>query len=274
MIIAFTSLYHGAYTTSNLLAVTEALAERENLKVLAMQTHYSMNNLEMPLIGHIGRKEDENAFFDDIGLDAVIRHFKAGTLSKETVENSSISISDNITLLSGTRQNEASFKSEMGQKVILNVISKMASYYDAVIVDTNAGLGDLTREVLKMADKVVVCLRQNRSMIEEAINNSFIRSLDTESFRLYYLIGSYDDESRFNLHEIRRAFPYDIHSGNLGCIPYLTRYCDAISYCRAHEFLTSEQDVGNDREDDSDFVYSICNFVDMLMKKKPERKKR
>ena len=49
MKVAFWSPFHGTGATANLLALSVAVSELMDKKVLVTQTHYNMNNLEGPL---------------------------------------------------------------------------------------------------------------------------------------------------------------------------------------------------------------------------------
>ena len=105
--IIFWSPVHGqTRTTSNILAISLLAGLSYHQKVLLTQTQFHYNNLEAPLVGsnssHISSQISKD-FFLDVGLDAVMRNFKASQLTKDEIENCCITWPEiNLSLLPGT----------------------------------------------------------------------------------------------------------------------------------------------------------------------------
>lgn len=247
MKIAFWSPLHGTGATSDLLALSIVFSEIFGKKTLVTQTHFSMNNLEKPLLGNVASGQ----YFADTGLDAVIRHFKSGDVSREQVENCSIRVSENLFLLAGTRtSSKESYENRTVQSMITHIISIIEKFYAIVLVDTNSGINEQSMEVIKECDFVVVALRQNRTMIEEFINSRLF-----PENKVFFLIGNYDSQSRYNINNLRRIYK-EISKKNSAVIPYNTQYMDAVSEDRVMRYVRENLDA-DETYSDYEFFSSI-----------------
>ena len=140
MKIAYWSPVHGqAGTTSNIL-VTALIAEIVyRKKSLLTQTHFNFNNLEAPLVGSNSKNTASSDYFRDVGLDALVRSFKASKLNKEILENCCIFPSEYECQPSpGTSKSNKSFDYEM-ETVLLNLIRTIEEIVGMVFVDISAG---------------------------------------------------------------------------------------------------------------------------------------
>lgn len=234
MKIAFWSPFHGTGATADLLALALVLSEKKGLRTLVTQTHFSMNNLEKPLLGNTVSGQ----FFSDTGLDALMRHFKSGNVTREHAENCSIKVGNNLFLLAGTRaSSKESYENRVVQSMVTHIISIIDRYYDAVLIDTNAGINPQSLEIISECDCVVIALRQNRSMIEDFILGNFFP--DRKKF---YLLGSYDSSSRYSISNLRHIFK-EITKKNSAVIPYNTQYMDAMSEDRVLKYVRENLDA-------------------------------
>lgn len=265
-ITAVWSPLHGAYTTANTLALAVCMAEGHETKTLVTQTHFSLNNLEMPLIGRSTISKDE--LFTDIGLDAATRLYKANSFG--LIESATIPIGGEtdtaLSLLPGTtKRSREIFDNDEERLLLKRVIRELARYYTEVLIDTNAGYGDQTMAVLEAADNIVICLRQNRQMIEDVLANEQIKPL-LEKKKVFYLFGEYDSLSKMSLQNLRKIFRSSFSKSNLGAVPYNIGYRDAISDCTAYSYLIRTIDLYDPKEEDADdWWYEVDQFVEKLM---------
>lgn len=256
MKIAFWSPLHGTGATSNLLALALTLAMNKDRKILVTQTHFSMNNLEKPLVGRV----DSEQFFEDTGLDAVMRHFKSGNLTREQVAACSIKICENLFLLAGTKvSSRESYENVVVQSMVTHIITQIEKYYDYIFVDTNSGNNPQTAEIIKECDAVAVTLRQNRNMINLLSGNEML-----EGKRIYYLFSCYDEMSRYNLNNIRRLYK-QINKRNSGGILYDTGYMDALCEDSILRYISSASDCEK-TDYDTPFYKSLRETADGFLK--------
>lgn len=261
MQVAFWSPMHGTGTTSNMLALAVSAAVRFNSSLLVTQTHYSMNNLESPLLGKKNRVQEE-CFLDD-GMDAAIRSFKAGIMSGETIESHAIRLLPKLSLLTGTRQSSRqTYEEGTRRKIIRHILSIAEDYYSRIYIDTNSGYSPQSFEILEGADVIVISLRQNRDMIEELFQNSCFEGL--KSKKLFYVFGDYDAYSKYNLSNMKHLYR-EFTSQNLAGIPRNSEFMDAISDRKVLNFI-SEGVESADADEADGFFTQLLKTADKFEK--------
>lgn len=200
MKIAFWSNVHGqAGITSNAIAIS-ILSAIEKHTVALLQSHFTLNNLSLPLLGLDIIPES----FRDSGIDALIRDIKSKPLSKDTVVTDAISVpglNRRYNLYVGTgKMNEKDYEREMinMQEPIYN---SLAEFHDYVFVDVRSGYRDLSKQILDTSNLVVVCLDQNTHVIDRYFENPI------EADNICYIIGNYDKDSKYNLRNLIKKYP-------------------------------------------------------------------
>lgn len=259
MKIVFWSPVHGQTAmTSNFLMITLIAGMLLKKKSLITQTHFSFNNLEAPLVE--SNSKENLAYFLDIGIDALIRDFKADKIVKKTIENCSIPLVDtNITLLPGTtKTNRSSFDYEMG-KVTPALIKKIEEHYEIVFVDTSPSANDLSMNLMDEADLVVINMSQNIGIIN-MFNTEFKEKIKS---KIFYLFGSYDCNSKYNISNLRRKYS-NIKFINSGTIPYNTAYKDAIIDRNVLNFV--RKCIDNPNESEKYFIKKSINSAEKIIK--------
>lgn len=225
MRIAFWSPYHGqAGTTSNILAVSLIAGMVNKKNVILTQTQFDMNNLEAPLVGVNSKNKESIEYFRGTGLDTLLRSYKASPLSHEDIENCCISFEGtNVRLLPGSsKANRTHFEAEM-EASINGLFSNIEKHYDILLIDVSSGINNLSMKIIKDCDLLVVNLSQNIGIVDDYLSHP-VQNVNGEVF---YLLGNYDYNSKYNLSSIRRRFFKHIKRNNSGVIPYNTSYMDA-----------------------------------------------
>jgi hypothetical protein len=140
----------------------------------------------------------------DVGLDAMIRCFKAAKITKETLENCCISLSNtNLLLLPGTtKSNRETFEYEM-DLVMVNLLRNIEEAAGNVFVDISSGENSLSHKLIADADITVVNLSQNIG-----ITDVYFKCFKDQmpKGKVFYLFGNYDNRSKYNINNIRRIF--------------------------------------------------------------------
>lgn len=237
MKVLFWSPVHGqSGTTSNILAVSLLIGMYYKKKILLTQTHFSYNNLEAPLVGNNSNNKsskESQEYFLDVGLDALVRCFKASKLDNDTLENCCISLENtNLLLLPGTtKTNRESFEYEM-DIVMKNLLRAIEEIYGIVFVDISSGYNPISFKLMKEADLTVVNLSQNMGITDMFFNEMRESMPDN----LFYLFGNYDCNSKHNINNIRRKYK-EIKAKNSGVIPYNTSFMDALCDCEVIEYI-------------------------------------
>lgn len=259
MKIAFWSNMHGQTgTTSNLISIAVMSTILYQLNNMVTQTHFNLNNLESPLLCKTSVNAQE--YLMDVGMDALARNIKSAPLDKDIIENCSLSLLDKqLSLLPGTTKiNRSIYEYDMN-KTILSILYEVANYHDIVFIDTNSGQNELTMKVLQNADLVVVNLSQNRNSL-----NDYAMNYEFRGKKVFYLIGNYDNNSRYNLKNLRKSFPW-LKSKNVAVIPYNTEFMDAQSDGQVIPYMMKNIDC--DKEDkNAYFIHEVKVAVNKIMK--------
>lgn len=225
MKILYWSPIHGqAGTTSNIIVTALIAALKFHQKIVLTQTHFNYNNLEAPFIGvNVDNYASKN-YYMDVGLDSIIRCFKAARVDKVILENCCPTIpSTNLMLLPGTTQNNReTFENEM-DAVMINLLHNLEELCEAVFVDISAGDNHLSKKLMAVADLTVINLSQNIGITDMYFKNF----KDLIPGKKFYLFGNYDNRSKYNINNIRKLYRKDITKTNSGVIPYNTSFLDA-----------------------------------------------
>lgn len=235
MKIAYWSPIHGqAGTTSNILSTALISGLYYKKKCLLTQTHFIYNNLESPLVGSNSKNISSSDFFRDVGIDTLIRCFKAAKITGEILDNCCISLPNTtVKLLPGTsKSNRDSFEHEM-DSVIINLLRTVEKMTDLVYIDICSGNNALSYRIMKDCDLTVINLSQNI----ELIDSYFTEYQDRLPNKVFYLFGSYDRDSKYNIHNLRRRYWRSITRHNSGVIPYNTGFMDASCDGKLTEFI-------------------------------------
>lgn len=197
-----------------------------------MQTHFSMNNFEEPLVGRnidLISSDDDN-IFQDIGLDAAVMYSRMNMLTENILESCCLTFPDtSLLLMPGTKtKNRETFDRDIG-KAVCNMIQDSEEFVDIVMIDLNSGNDDLSFKLISSADLVIVNLTQRRYVLNKFFLEYEERFYDFS--KVFFLFGNYDKNSGYNIRNCRRKYGKYINKNNSGVIPYCTRYMDAQNEC-------------------------------------------
>lgn len=230
--IVFWSPLHGQGQTSNLHILALIMSLLHKKKVLMMQTHISMNNLEGPFVGRNAdlSGSSESNIFQDIGLDAVVMYSRLNMLMENTLESCCLTFPDtSLLLLPGTGiKNRETFDRDISRN-IFRMLQYAENYVDVVMIDANSGNDDLSFNLMASADLIVVNLTQSRHVLNRFFQEYEKRFSDFS--KAFFLFGSYDKYSGYNISNCRRKYWKYFNKNNSGVIPYSTKYLDARNEC-------------------------------------------
>lgn len=244
--ISFWSTLHGVSTTSNLIniALMESLLNEK--KSLIMQTQFTANSIEIPLVGKVEERIKSN-FYKDLGLDALLRRSRTGFLNENDFKDCSISLLyEKINLLVGTKQSSREIYETEIEKVLKQLLNDAVKYHDYIFIDTESGNNNIAKIVHEESDLIVVNLRQDIRMIRDFFDTS-----ELPQNKVFYLFSNYDKNSKNSISNIGRVFK-EINISNSAVIPYNIQLSDANSSSSVIKFLS--QNVNAD-EFNTNFEY-------------------
>ena len=258
MIIAFWSSSHGqARTTSNMIAIATTMALVYNRSCLLTQTHFCMNNLEAYLVGE---REASKEMYLDIGIDGLSSILKLRSLDKATIDNYSVSfLNKQLTLLPGTvGGNKKLFTSDMIKTITL-LLGELKKHYEMIFIDLNSGPDQISKLVLEAADAVVISLCQNKNMID-----NYMTSWKPVSNKMMYLIGGYEKNSAYNLHNLKLLYK-PLEKKVTGIIPYNAEFMDSESNGEVLRFMRRNLDA-NIKDNNGYFMKCVKDASRKLLK--------
>ena len=245
MNIVFWSPVHGqTRQSSNMIALALMIALKNGYRGLITQTQFSMNDMEDVIVGRTSRKEARDRFYEDVGIDALIRVFKSKQLSRAAIENCGIQLLDtdgsgSLALLPGTQsESKQLFNNDDMEGLLLAVLREVERCYDLVFIDVNPGMGEQTKKLIRKADMVVVNLSQNISL-SDALFRDFPEELKGK--KVFFLIGSYLSGSRYSVKNMCRRYKL-MNPSNSAVIPLNVSFMDAIASGTVRDFFVRNVD--------------------------------
>ncbi len=266
MIVAFYAPMHGqCAVSSNTLSIASVMALLYDVKILILQSHFDMNNMEA-LVVRKPKTIDDMDILDDYGMDSLIRNMNLEQINKKMIENSCYSfVNDRIHLLPGTKEvNREMFEYSM-DKTIVDVMEEANKHYDYVFIDVNSGRNQITEKILTYSDMVAVNLSQNPQVIDHFFERNTI-----DLKKVIYLLGNYDRRSRFTVTNITLLYS-QINKKDVAAIEYCVAFRDAIWNASVLKFFRKNL---NCRKKDKNYGYiqSVKDAARLIMRKAGDKR--
>lgn len=241
----------------SLLALVFYCVLKENKNVLIINAVNSDYELESAL-GIL----DESMLYD-VGLDYLFRTIKVNKISKEDIQNASLSFaSQKLHVLSASGRAIKVYDKYV-QRELQEIIEVAKSEYDYIFINlmSTKDMKEWDNVIHACCDKVVINLSQNRRKSEKYIKGDMEYCLHQEAnarSRMIYLIDRYDDKSAYTIRNLSTLFSHVM----LGALPYETKYYDAIYNSSVIEYMQKEN-VNDDKTWNSFFlkVEPIFNMI-------------
>jgi len=270
--IVFWSNVHGQTgVTSNLTAISIFMALNYRFRILLMHNEFNNSSLDESLMSQYELDSKDDSMFD-IGIDALARFSKYNKLNKESIESYTTAlIKGKLDLLIGTsmKNREAFYK--VFNEVNENIFYNLNKYYDFVFSDATAG-DNYSMKLLEEADLIVVNLNQNIRIIKRFFDSEiYLKYAD----KCFYIIGFYNEDSRFNRYNLVRKFPFEKKnitskisgkSNNVGVVPYNINFSDSENSGRSIEYFLKNLNIQK-KSINYSFFYEIEKNVETILKK-------
>ena len=235
MQIAFWSPNHGQTgTTSAAVAIASMSALLYNFKILLAHSHFERSTLERCFVKEKVHQHEDLLDFSDNGLDALKRLAKNGRLSSGMVCDYTISLLANrrLDLLQGTKTQKP-IDTQETMLLLSQIFSVANKDYDLIMIDVPSGTHQkITHKIIEHSDLVVVCLNQNKALLDTYFNNpSYVSMLEGKT--VMYNIGMYNKDSRYTQKNLAKLYGMN----NMMYIPYDIGFMDACNNSRILDFM-------------------------------------
>lgn len=199
-----------------------------------LENHYNKRNIEDALISRRWNRtvKEESYYYNQVGLDSLIRRIHSNLMDENTIQASSISFCENLLyyIPQSHITNKEYFEYELS-RVIHVLMRKLEHFHGMVTIDTAGSEHLSSKVILELSDLVVVNLSQDPTVLED-----FFQNYSNLRQKAIYLIGSYNPYSRCTLKNIMRQ--YEIKKDELAVIPYNIEFHDAFLDGSLIKFLT------------------------------------
>lgn len=254
MKIAFWGNLHGQVaTTSNMLAIAIYSCIKKNREIALLQSHYSLNNLEFPLLGPI----EKDGVYEDTGIDALLRDSKSGLL--DMIKDDAISLLDKrCSLYMGTTKTSQEVYEKDMLENIGQILTQVDKAHDITFIDVASGHGILSNLILQQADIIAVNLCQNEYVLKE-----FFKTWEYRN-KSIYVIGRYDMNSMLNKKNLCRM--YKLSKKDTATIEYNVEFMDAFNHGELIDFIMKNVNADWYNSNFS-FIQSLDEAVGMIERK-------
>lgn len=216
-----------AGTTTNLIAAASCLGMEYSARLLLLGHLRSEYAAVARAFYSLSEMDDKHT--SDVGIDSLLRLLQNRKLEPAMLRDYALPLlQDRLDLLPGSMKPDDLFQDT--SQTWLTPLLQIARYaYDLVLID--GGSGSTPNRLWNEADILVVCLPQNRLLLERFFQT--FESERTHERRTLFIIGQYDPHSRLTVKNLMRqfrglrtAYPVVHNSGWLDAV----QYGDAINY--------------------------------------------
>lgn len=256
MKIIFSSNVHGQTgTTTNMLAVAVMSNILYKRRSILLQTQFHLNQLEVPLLPVIKRKE---AVSCKLGMDELLKGIQAGKSTQELLKACCISLSEHgLDFLPGTNMVNREIYEEGLTAGLYELLQLAEQFYELVFIDIGPIQNQLAEQIWKEADISIINLSQNIRVLDDFFTTH------NPPKEAVYLLGFYDWKSTLNKKTLTRLYK-PLKEENTFVIPYNTELRDSVSEAKLNQFFL--QNMYCEPEDENYyFVEEVKKIVAYLM---------
>lgn len=263
-LVVFWSPWHGqAKVTANMSAVACLLNNDTKDRVIMSHSQFGMADLE-GMFNYRMRTEKRKTIYENCGLSALVTRVKQSWVTEEIIESCLLPVTgtDNgLYLLPGTEEHFDALKASDTEELVFALLGRdIKENYEWLFVDASAGKNNLSMRLMDVADVVVVNLSQNIATWDK-FGKEYSELAKKKN--TLFVIGGYDDESRYNKRNLARMYPSFVTGKNLGVVPQNTGLMDAISDGSVAKFVYSNE--GAKKGDENyDFITECRKVGNMI----------
>lgn len=262
--------------TMSLAAIATSMAIEHDYKILMISTKYNDNTLEL-CFGSMDKNKtllkklmQNPGMAVDNGIEGLSKMAYSSRMTPDSIQNYTHVIYKNrLEVLYGYKEVSDRPTKEEYLKLkdkYKDIIYNASKFYDMVFVDLDKGLDDeMTRQVLKISDIIVVNVEQKMEMINDF--NELIRSQNsTKPNNVILNIGRFDSHSKYSIKNISRYLGI---KQDILAIPYNTLYFEASSEENVADLFLKIRKV-DDADRNATFVKQTKEAAEKLIYKMQE----
>jgi cellulose biosynthesis protein BcsQ len=226
-----------------------------------MHNSTSKSNLENAFFPDAAVRASISNIFDESGMDALMKLARTNQLCSGNFRDYANSlIPDRLELLPGTaRRDPRSSRLLLDQ--ITYIVNCAREAYEFVILDINAGYGELSTKTLDLADVLIISLSQNMEVLRTYFERREWNPVIEDKPHLLVL-GNYDENSIFTVPRIRKEFAY---SGELFVVPRNVRFMDSVNQHEVLQYFAGLQTKKKIPGEEADFMKCLDHIIEKII---------
>jgi hypothetical protein len=199
----------------------------------------------------------------DMGVDALLRLVQNHKLQPAKIYNYTLPLlKDRLDMLPGSQRTDESFMIA-GMPWLSTMLDMAKRAYDLVLVDGGYGARSAwTVALLQEADVLVICLPQNKLVLQQFFGHSGMQEL-LESKKHVLVFGQYDRHSALTAKNLLRPLGKQHHT--VYSISYNTRWLDDRQNGDALRYFFRNRHVGKEHEN-LNYVKEVRMLAQALIK--------
>lgn len=263
MKIAFFSKDGDSGVTSNMSAISIAGILGFNMRILAMENHWSQDSMARYLMYENGPniiKEGELHYLGRGMVESMVMHFSDYTKKRRTDPYTIEVIQNSLYYLPQNAYSKDVFDYEFCSNVLPRM-KALEKTYDIILIDTKNYTMN-SRVILDEADLVVVNLKQDLDDIE-----AFFYYYSSITYKSLFLISNYRTKKPCNLNKIRTQF--NIRKESIASVSHNLQFENALHQGKVinymYDYFHCPKGDFNYR-----FIRDIKNATEMILKNAKE----
>lgn len=246
MVLAFLGRAGSGCATSNALAIAMQ-ASMEGYKTVLLDLAY--DNYNTPQIAFFPNNQNENGqYFENVGIDALMRNVKAGTLKEENIKDIETEIHEDLYYIPRTiKKNIELYMSELKESVGI-MIKALDLYHDVVIIDVGYGVREIRQEVANHSDLIIFNIPQNVQILRRYVE----REVEDNKDNILYLIGNYDYSSKYSIKKLQSEIQKKGQKIKMSYILHNSEFADSTQNTQLLNFFYRNEEV---EQEDYNFLF-------------------
>lgn len=266
MKISFWSFVHGQSKISSTVCAISTMATLMNSDSnIITESDGHSKSLRYALTG--SDDFSDKIIMDNVGMVPVMNFVYTASLSDIALNSCSVNLMNGLCFIPGISNSQKKLFNNVDEKIKFS-LEQMNGLCDNLFIDVGAFRNELTLDIMRNSDIVVVCLPQNINLINKFFDNFSSYGIDAD--KIIYVIGAYDQQSCYTIKNIMRSYTF-INRHNLGVLPYNIEFSDAFNDGNVVEFM--KKNFSSTKSDDNFFfISSVKKCVDMIFQLAIDRK--
>lgn len=247
--------------TSTVIAVSTMMSIAHKASCLTINSYFDTNKIESSFTPYDELKASGALDNSNIGLGALVRLVISNKLTPDAIKNYAKPVlKERLDILYGLNSKDSDQYQQMVNS-LQYIVRKANEVYDVIFVDLPKTLKEqYVKDTIQDADVVVCVVNQDILNLDAFFDNIQSNELLKNKNKIY-VIGDYEDGSKYNLHNIKSK--YRINEP-LYALPHNYFFTDACNDGSVIDFFYKNINADN-KDYNGNFLYSSLNIAEKII---------